>query len=186
MPKHLLSLAAAAVLLLLIGNASSAHPAEAHGRVLAETIKDIMDSMIDPGAEALWDSVASYVSLKHVEQKAPRNDAQWSELRRRTVTLLTGAQLLLARDRHVAKRGDKSKNPSIELPPEQIEVLINNDRPAWTNLVRGLQNSGGLALDAIDNRDLEGLRSAGNALNGACEECHQKYWYPNRKKSLQQ
>jgi hypothetical protein len=149
----------------VICSAAAAHLIKPHPHVKPDTVKNIMDSMIDPAAEALWDSVASYVSLEHIEQKAPRNDAEWDALWRKTMTLLTGAQLLLT-DRHVSTTGDKSKNPSIELPPEQIEALINNDRPAWTHLVHGLQNSGILALDAIDRKDLEGLRSAGNALNG--------------------
>ena len=145
-----------------------------------------MDSMVDPSAEALWDSVASYATVKHVEQKAPRNDADWNEVRRRASTLSKAAHLLLEPDRRVAEPGDKSKNPSIELSPEQIETLINNDRPAWTTLVHGLQNSAVLVLKAIDKRDLDGLRAANDGLNRTCEECHQKYWYPNRKRVLQQ
>jgi hypothetical protein len=165
-------------ILAFVANSAS-YPVETH-RHRPQTIKYIMDSMVDPSAEALWDSVASY------EQKAPRNDADWNELRRRASTQSIAAHLLLARGRRVAEPGDKSRNPSIELSPEQIETLINNDRPAWTTLVHGLQKSAVLVLKAIDKRDLEGLRAANDGLNRTCEECHQKYWYPNRKKSLQQ
>jgi hypothetical protein len=172
--------------LVFVANAAS-YPVETHRhRPPAQTIKYIMDSMVDPSAEALWDSVALYATLKHVEQKAPRNDADWNQVRRRALTLSIAAHLLLEPDRRVAEPGDKSKNPSIELSPEQIETLINNDRPAWTTLVHGLQNSAVLVLKAIDKRDLEGLRAANDGLNRTCEECHQKYWYPNRKRLLQQ
>jgi len=155
-------------------------------RPLGQTIKYIMDSMVDPSAEALWNSVASYATLKHVEQKAPHNDADWNELRRRASTLSLAADLLVAPNRRVAEPGDKSKNPSIELSPEQIETAINNDRPAWTALVHGLQKSAVLVRKAIDKKDLDGLRDANDELNRTCEECHQKYWYPNRKRLLQQ
>jgi hypothetical protein len=151
-----------------------------------KTIKDIMDSMINPNAEALWNSVASYVSLKHVQQKAPHNDADWKELRRRASTLSMAAHLLTVSGRPVGQPGDQSKNPAIELSPEQIEVLINEDRPTWRMLVHGLQDSVALVTNAIDKKNLEGLRSANDALNAACEQCHQKYWYPNRRKLLQQ
>jgi hypothetical protein len=183
MVKRVLFLTA---VLLFIANSTS-YPVETHRhRPPVQTIKYIMDSMVDPSAEALWDSVASYATLKHVEQKAPHNEADWNELRRRASTLSIAARLLVVPDRPVAEPGDKSRNPRIELSPEQIETLINNDRSAWTALVHGLQTSAVLVLKAIDKKDLEGLRAANDGLNRTCEECHQKYWYPNRKKLLQQ
>jgi hypothetical protein len=181
MAKYLFWLAA---ILPLVSSAAS-DPLAMH-RNARQTIKHIMDSMIDPNAEALWDSVASYASLKHVEEKLPRNDADWVGLRRRASILLMAARLLAEPHRHVADPGDQSKNPSIELSPEQIEALISNDGPAWRVLVQGLQNSAARIIEVLDKKDLEGLRSANDALNAACEQCHQKYWYPNRKKSLQQ
>jgi hypothetical protein len=174
-----------AVVLCLQGTATS-NPLEMHGHIRhAQTIKQIMDSMIDPSAEALWDSVASYETLQHVEERSPRNDADWKSLRRRASTLVRAAHLLIPPDLPVAEPGDQSKNPSVELSPEQIEALINSDRPAWTLLVTGLQTSATLVLNAIDKRSLKELRSANDALNVACEQCHQKYWYPNRRKLLQ-
>jgi hypothetical protein len=181
MPKLLLWL----ILILPAGAASNALEIHRHSPP-AETVKHIMDSMIDPNAEALWDSVASYASLDRVQEEAPRNDADWKELRRRASTLSMAAHLLVMADRPVADSGDQSKNPSIELSPLQIEALIKNDRPAWRMLVDGLQTSATLVINAIDRRNLEQLRSANDALNVACEKCHQKYWYPNRKKLLQQ
>jgi hypothetical protein len=181
MPKCLLWL----ILILPAGAASN--PLEIHRHApRAETVKHIMDSMIDPNAEALWDSVASYASLDRVQEKSPRNDADWKELRRRASKLSMAAHLLVTPDRPVAEPGDQSKNPSIELSPSQIETLINSDKPAWRMLVDGLQTSATLVINAIDKKNLEQLRSANDALNASCEKCHQKYWYPNRSRLLQQ
>jgi hypothetical protein len=182
MPKQFLSLAV--ILPLMTSTVSYSFEMHRHARS-TETIKQIMDSIIDPNAEALWDSVASYASVKHVEEKSPQNDADWNELRRRASTLSLAAHLLDAPNRPVANPGDKSNNPNIELSPQQIEALINKDRPAWRMLVHGLHNSAVLVMNAIDKKNLEGLRSANDALNVACEQCHQKYWYPNRPRSLQ-
>jgi hypothetical protein len=149
------------------------------------TIKEIMASMIAPSANALWDSVATYIQKNHFEEKAPRKDADWRELRRRAIVVLNAADLLLVSGRHVAKPGEKSDNPKIELHPKQIEKLISEDRAAWIHLTHTLQNSVVLVLDAIDRKDVQALQFSGNVMNGACEQCHQKYWYPNRKKSQQ-
>jgi hypothetical protein len=145
-----------------------------------------MDSLVDPSADALWDSVASYVRTNRIEEKGPSTDAEWRALRFRATTLLDATVLLLVPGRRVAKPHERSQNPEIELQPEQIEMLISADKAAWTNLARGLHDSTLLVLDAIDRKDLQALRVSGDAINRACEQCHRRYWYPDREKTLRQ
>jgi hypothetical protein len=182
MLKRLLWLTA---VLPVVASAAS-HPREMYRHVRpSETIKNIMNSIVNPNAEALWESVASCVTLKDVQENSPRNDADWTELRRKASKLMLASHLLAVPGRPVAKSGDQSRNPSIELSPETIEALITEDGRAWRRLVHGLQTSTTLVMNAIDKRNVKELRSANDALNVACEQCHQKYWYPNRSKLLQ-
>src|SRR4029078_3650620 len=92
------------------------------------TIKDIMDSIVDPSADELWESVATTVDATGVHDKYPQTDEEWKAVRRDAIRLLEGSNLLLIPGRHVAKPGEKSENPGIELEPEQMEALINQDR----------------------------------------------------------
>src|SRR5712691_3351567 len=46
------------------------------------TIKDIMDSMVDPNADYLWESVATIVTAAGTEERAPRTDEEWTNLRK--------------------------------------------------------------------------------------------------------
>ena len=175
--------------ILLAANAPATHSAQSAKWAESyreDSIKDIMDSLINPNANALWDSVASYIKANRIEEKAPRNDAEWRALRFKAITLLDATTLLLVPGRHVAKPGERSQNPEIELHPEQIETLISADTAAWTNLARGLHDSTVLVLNAIDRKDVQALRVSGNAINRACEQCHQRYWYPNREKTLRE
>src|SRR5436309_2269347 len=110
------------------------------------TVKDIMDSMIDPGADVLWNSVATIVSAAGTEERAPRTDEEWASVKRSAVQLVEATNLLLMRERHVAKPGEKSENPDVELGPDVIERMINDDRTAWTNLAHGLHDA---ALPAL-------------------------------------
>jgi hypothetical protein len=52
------------------------------------TIKDIMDSMVDPGADFIWESVATIISAKGVEDRAPHTDEEWKEVRRRAIRVV--------------------------------------------------------------------------------------------------
>jgi hypothetical protein len=54
--------------------------------------------------------------------------------------------------RHVAKPGQRNEQ-GIELQPEQIETLINQDRQAWIALAHGLHDAATLAVNAADAKD---------------------------------
>jgi hypothetical protein len=142
------------------------------------TIKDIMDSMVDPSADTLWESVATIVSAAGTEERRPKTDEDWTNVRRAAIRLVEGTNLLVMDGRHVARPGEKSENPGIELEPSQMEDLINKDRESFVKLAHGLHDAGSTALSAIDAKNAEGLLDAGEAIDTACENCHLKYWYP--------
>src|SRR5258706_12048801 len=66
---------------------AAAPQAQAEYRPTA-TIKDIMDSMVDPGADYIWDAVETVVSAKGVEEKQPHTDAEWKQVSRHAIMLL--------------------------------------------------------------------------------------------------
>ena len=150
------------------------------------TIKDIMDSVVDPNADFIWESIATTVSAKGIEEKQPHTEEEWKAVRRSAVTLLEASNLLLVPDRHVAKPGEKSENPGIELGPEEIEVLINQDRATFIERALKLHDSVVPALKAIDEKNPEALLAAGDLIDQACEGCHLKYWYPNDQEAQKQ
>jgi len=143
------------------------------------TMREIMQSMVQPRAESLWNAVSTSVTDKGIETKAPSNDEEWSKMRYEAVTLAEAMNLIVMPGRRVAKPGDHSKDPSAELEPEQIEMLINNDRETWAKLARALQDSVMVAVKAIDEKKVDALSDAGGEIDNACETCHKKYWYPN-------
>jgi hypothetical protein len=146
---------------------------------LTATIKDIMDSMVDPNADYLWESVATIVSAAGTEERSPKTEKDWIEVRRRAITLIEATNLLQMPGRKVARPGEKSENPGIELEPEQMEKLMTEDRQAFVTLAHGLHDAASEALKAIDEKNAQGLLDAGEKIDSACENCHLKYWYPN-------
>src|SRR5438046_7379881 len=100
------------------------------------TIKDLMDSMVDPSADVLWESVATIVSAAGVEERQPRTDEEWKNVHRRAIELVEATNLLIMPGRHVAQAGVKSENPGIELGPEEIQKLIDDDRASFVTLAQ--------------------------------------------------
>jgi hypothetical protein len=164
-------------LLMVAACSRSASPRESPLRPTS-TIKDIMDSMVDPCADALWDSVATIVSALGTEQRAPKTDEDWAKVRHNAITLAEATNLLVMDGRRVARPGEKAENPEVELRPEEIEAAISQDRQAWINFAHGLNDAALAAVKGIDAKDVKGLFDAGEAIDTACENCHLKYWYP--------
>jgi len=142
------------------------------------TIKDIMDSIVDPSSDYLWESVATIVTKKGTEERRPRTPEDWKQARRRAIAMIEATNLLIMDGRLVAKPGEKSENPGIELGPEEIKAVIDSDRASFIKFAHGLHDAGMKALAAIDKKDADALSDAGETIDEACEQCHLKYWYP--------
>ena len=173
---------AIATLLCVAGGCSRSVP-NAPELATTATIKDLMDAMVDPNAEYLFDNIVEIVDETGIIDKTPKTDDEWKEVRRRALMLVEAPNLLVAPGRKVAKPGEKPEYPEVELGPEQIQKLIDDDRDAFVRRARRLQDSALLALKAIDARDKKDLFAKLGEVDKACESCHLRYWYPNDKRA---
>jgi hypothetical protein len=147
------------------------------------TIKDIMDSMVDPSGDFMFESVVQIADEKGVREKAPHTPKEWDEVRQHVFVLLEAPNLLVMEGRKVAQQGEKAKNPNVELQPEQIQQKLDSDRPAFIRRARRLQDAAAVALKAVEARDTDALFLANDKIDKACENCHLHYWYPNDKRA---
>jgi cytochrome c556 len=145
------------------------------------TIVEIMDSMVMPSAQVLWDAVAVDVTENGTVEKVPQTDDDWAKLRWTAVTLAEATNALVVPGRHVAPAGTKSLNPEAELEPEQVEALLAKDRPAFVAHAHVLHEAAMEALRAIDAKNIDAISEAGGTIDAACEGCHLQFWYPNQK-----
>ena len=148
------------------------------------TVKDIMQSLVDPNADFVWESVATIVSERGIEERRPKTTEEWDELRRRTITLLEASNLLLINGRRMADLSHQSEFPELELTADEMEALVKEDWGAWTERAHRLHDNSKVALAAIDARDAEALLNAGEGIDEACEGCHVKYWYPKDSEAV--
>ena len=144
----------------------------------ATSIQDIMLSVIDPAADTIWESVATIVTHDNIEERRPSTDEEWEALRHEAVRLVEATNLLLMPGRDVARPGFRSENPGIELEPEEVQALIDEDLATWYRLLGDYYQVASSMLSAINQRDADRLFDEGGPLDVTCERCHQRYWYP--------
>ena len=145
------------------------------------SVLDLMLGQIDPAADALWESVATISGPKGVEERRPRTDKEWAEVRYKALMVIEGANMLMVEGRQVAHPGQQLEEPggATDYTPAQAQVEIDKDRASFIAFAHALQDAAGMAMTAIEKRDADELLNAGGDLDEACEGCHKRFWYPN-------
>jgi len=158
------------------GNAARA------GQVYA-SIKDLMESIIDPSADALWSAVGTVVDNAGIHESFPKTPEEWLVVRHAAVRIIEAGNLLMIPGREAAPVGTKSEAPGVELEPAQITALIEKDRKSFDAFAEALQALGLEALQASDAQNALLLLEIGARMENVCESCHQAFWYPPQKQT---
>lgn len=149
---------------------------------LIGTVHDIMEGIVDPSSDVLFDAVATDITAAGVNEKRPQTDEEWEKVESNALMLAEAANLLKMPGRKAASPGDKTKSEgpdAPELTPEEIQAKIDGDRAKWVKYATNLQEQARKTLDAARKKDAESVFALGEDIDMACEDCHLEYWYPN-------
>jgi hypothetical protein len=149
---------------------------------ITASIQELMDAVIDPSADALWDSVSITTTPKGTVFHQPKSDEEWREARRHAIALIEGTNLLVMDGRTLVAPGSPvlDQGTSGVLSAEAGQKLFDAQHPTFVQFARALRESGTQMLTAIDKKDPTGMMNAGAAMDGVCESCHLTFWYPNQ------
>ena len=152
----------------------------------AVSVKELMESVIDPLADNIFQAVGWEISVKGIVEIRPRSDEDWARVKTGAVTLAEAIYLLKV-PRPFAPPGDVNRSvgpDATELSPDQIKAKIDADPVLWLAKIEALRNVALEVLDVVKKKDADALLDAGGDLDRACEACHLEYWYPGDKKLL--
>jgi len=149
---------------------------------LIGTVHDIMEGIVDPSSDVLFDAVATDITAAGVNEKRPQTDEEWAKVESNALMLAEAANLLKMPGRKAASPGDKTKSEgpdAPELTPEEIQAKIDGDRAKWVKYATNLQEQARKTLEASRKKDADAVFALGEDIDMACEDCHLEYWYPN-------
>ena len=144
------------------------------------SVKELMEDMLDPIADNIFNSVSIVTSKKGTIETSPKTDEDWAKIRIGAVSLAEGVYLLKV-PRPFAPPGDlnNSTGPdAVELSPDAIAAKIKADPVEWNARIEALRNVGLEVLEIVKKKDANELWQAAEDLDVACEACHRSYWYP--------
>ena len=142
------------------------------------TVEELMRAVIDPAADAVWDSVVITSTPEGIEREVPDSEDDWLALEHHAVRLLEAGNLLQIEGRPIAAADSVSELPGIDLEPADIAVRVAGQYDAWLRSGRELHDAGGVVLEAVRARSVDALLESGDRLDAACESCHSRFWYP--------
>jgi hypothetical protein len=112
--------------------APAAAPAPAPTLIVA-SIQELMDAVIDPSADALWDSVSITTTKKGTVFHQPHTDEEWQEARRRAIALIEGTNLLVMDGRKLVAPGSPvlDQGTSGVLSAEEGQKKLDSQHPTF-------------------------------------------------------
>jgi hypothetical protein len=114
------------------------------------TIKQIMNAIVLPNANIIYNAVGTTIDGTKVEETVPKNDKEWTAVGDSAAAIVESGNMLLVGDRLVDKR-------------------------EWLSYTQRFIAAGRAALAAANEKKPDGVLAAGGDLNETCDACHEKY-----------
>ena len=122
-------------------------------------VKDLMIAMIVPSSTVIFSAVATITDAAGVHELQPHTDDEWTNVQNNAVMLTEAANLLMVSGRQRELGG----------------AIPAAYRGEWNVMARELVEAGNEALAAARKKSPEGILNAGERIDVACDECHEKY-----------
>ncbi len=112
--------------------------------------KLLMQAVVDPAADALWEATGWIITAAGTEQRKPKDAEAWTVVRNHAVALTEAGNLLMMAPR--AKDGDE-----------------------WMKRAQEMIGQGEAAIHAAEAKEWDKLFTVGGDIYESCSNCHQKY-----------
>lgn len=174
----LCTIAALGTMAVLPGQEARTRPGQRNGPA---SVQETMLLVVDPAADALWESVGISQTARGTEVRQPRTPAAWAKVAAHAQSIIDGAKRLQTPRLPVGQNAH-SRLADADTPgtrtAAQIRADIDADPARFRAAAVRLETAAIHALSAARTHHAAGVLEAGAELDAACEACHAAYWYP--------
>ncbi len=143
---------AVVVLAALMGAASVGCNADAAPPPFTPVVdtKELMNTVIDPTTDIIWDSVKTIITAAGIEEIRPQTEEEWTAVRNAAVIVAESGNLLMM-------------------------VPRARDGGDWMRASQAMIDSGRATMKAAEAKDADKIFELGGVIYNACTNCHAKY-----------
>jgi hypothetical protein len=150
------------------------------------TVQELMEHIIDPQADYVFNAVAYDVGPQGAVEIRPTTDDDWTRIERGAWVLAESASLLKLSRRMAPAHVTRPGGPGApELSPLEIEAKVKANPQLWNSHADQIRAEALEIVEIVKARNTEALFEAGTALDRACEGCHLDFWYPGDRPAVQ-
>lgn len=144
-----------------------------------EVRKTMIDG-VNPAALAIWEVSNSATDDQGALDPTLMDAAVWTKLEEAAQMLAFHAQRMAEAQAFAAGGPDLASG---EVPPgvstkEQIQAMIDSDPKGFRASAAHMAGQASALLDAVRMRDLRSTGDLASGIDGDCQSCHERYWYP--------
>ena len=149
------------------------------------TVKELMEHIVDPQADYVFDAVSVDVGPNGVVETTPTTDEDWTRIERGAWVLAESSNLLKLPRKMAPDHLKRPGGPGApELSPQEIEAKVQANPQLWNSHADALRDEAVKIIAIVKARDADKLFDAGSALDMACEGCHLDFWYPGDREAV--
>jgi hypothetical protein len=149
---------------------------------LQASIQELMQAMVDPAADSVWEVSGATVTSKGVEEHQPRTEEEWQQARNGMITLIESTNLLAMKGRRLVPVGGKVLDEGSEgvLTAEEGQKRLDSQHAMFAQFAAALRESAKKMLKAVDAKNPKAMMDIGSEMDAICENCHMTFWYPDQ------
>jgi len=109
----------------------------------------LMEAVVDPSADVIWDSVGTIITAEGEEHIRPKNDEEWMAVRNAAVAVAESGNLLM-------------------MSPRAVDA-------EWVRISQAMVDTGARAIQAAEAQNVDQVFDVGGEIYAVCTNCHSKY-----------
>lgn len=153
------------------------------------TLHEVMKDEVDPRGDDVWAVGNAHIDGDAGLDGASMTQADWARLATAATSLQQAALdiVKLPKPITVVKPGTKIayEDTSWGDSAASVQANVAKDQQGLMNLANALAEHGAEIATAAGKHDAATAGRLVNELDGVCESCHVKYWYPSEKKLIE-
>lgn len=141
-------------------------------------VRAAMQNGINPAMTSIWDVSNAAVSDDGGIDPALMDDAKWAQIAKGADRLSASAKVLSEGSAFLASAHDNVSVAEGEVEMAEIQKHLDGDPHGFAQMAAGLAGHAAKLAAAARGKDAATAGRLVSELDGVCEGCHTRYWYP--------
>lgn len=141
-------------------------------------VRAAMQQRVNPATLAIWDVGNNAMNDEGGIDPAQMDDAKWAQLAKAAGDLSAAGEAMASAGAYLAAAPDNTEVGEGEVPMEAVQKHIDSDPKLFGQMAAAMAAHADKLSAAVEAKDAAAAGDLIAAMDGVCESCHARFWYP--------